>query len=402
MELEFDKQIDALLRQQAGGRTITISEFATPHLDADELSAFVENAVPVSTRPAMIAHLADCDACRKMLSFAAIAREESAPAAGIIAPAAETAIPWYKKLFLFPNLAYVMGGLVFIFAGFIGVSVYRNNSAQFEMSKASPASEPSRAADERYAANTNAAAAQQMANTSANAANAAVPAGSPDENIDSTETVSDSISQQKGPHSPAEPGLADTAAPTTVPPSPKKDSGILLGGVDKKADDLSAKGRSISEARQEPKEVAKAEQEDALKITPSTQSSRNTQLMQNAPFKSKGPYVQRNDSRNSNDMQSAQPRDRESDIARKAPEKKAATSPAGGSSANTARKQVSGKTFEFRSGAWYDITYQGQGTINVRRNSGDYKKLDRGLRGIAESVLGTVVTVWNGKAYRID
>ncbi len=75
--------------------------------------------------------------------------------------------------------------------------------------------------------------------------------------------------------------------------------------------------------------------------------------------------------------------------------------PANGRRVDLNRKQVSGKTFEFRRGAWFDTTYRGQGTVNVRRNTADYQKLDVGLRGIAESFFGTVVTIWNGKAYRI-
>jgi hypothetical protein len=63
---------------------------------------------------------------------------------------------------------------------------------------------------------------------------------------------------------------------------------------------------------------------------------------------------------------------------------------------------VSGRTFELRQGAWYDTSYRGQGTINVRRNTETYRKLDRGLRSIAENLIGTIVTVWNGKAYRIQ
>ena len=65
-------------------------------------------------------------------------------------------------------------------------------------------------------------------------------------------------------------------------------------------------------------------------------------------------------------------------------------------------RRVGGKDFQFRNGAWYDTAYRGQGTTNVRRGSDDYKKLDSGLRSIAESLDGVVVTVWGGKAYRIQ
>jgi hypothetical protein len=65
-------------------------------------------------------------------------------------------------------------------------------------------------------------------------------------------------------------------------------------------------------------------------------------------------------------------------------------------------KRVSGKGFQRRNNVWYDNSYRGQATINVRRGSEDYHKLDAGLRTIAESLSGVVVAVWEGKAYRIQ
>jgi hypothetical protein len=62
---------------------------------------------------------------------------------------------------------------------------------------------------------------------------------------------------------------------------------------------------------------------------------------------------------------------------------------------------VGGKRFENRNGAWYDSAYRGQGTTNVNRGTDPYKKLDRGLRDIADTLGGTVVVVWKDKAYRI-
>ena len=105
-------------------------------------------------------------------------------------------------------------------------------------------------------------------------------------------------------------------------------------------------------------------------------------------MKMKGPT--RNETRDMRAAESQVARERSDDL----PAAKRGTDPN--------RKQVSGKTFEFRQGAWYDTTYRGQGTINVRRHTNDYQKLDSGLRGIAESFFGTVVTIWNGKAYRIQ
>ena len=67
-----------------------------------------------------------------------------------------------------------------------------------------------------------------------------------------------------------------------------------------------------------------------------------------------------------------------------------------------ATRTAGGKTFENRDGAWYDSAYHGQATTNVRRGTDAYKKLDGGLRSVAESIGGTVVVVWKEKVYRIQ
>ena len=66
------------------------------------------------------------------------------------------------------------------------------------------------------------------------------------------------------------------------------------------------------------------------------------------------------------------------------------------------KRTISGKTFENRDRVWYDSAYHGQATTNVRRGTEEYKKLDGGLRNIANSLGGTVVIVWKEKAYRIQ
>jgi hypothetical protein len=63
---------------------------------------------------------------------------------------------------------------------------------------------------------------------------------------------------------------------------------------------------------------------------------------------------------------------------------------------------VGGKTFRNVGGIWFDAAYTSQQQTMIRRGSDDYKKLDSGLRSIAENLSGTVVVVWKGKAYRIQ
>src|SRR5215203_4303275 len=126
MEFEFDKEIDAMLRKARAGEAAT-SQAA--HLDADELSAFAENAVSDAARMRFVAHLADCTRCRKILSNVILlnSEAETETASSVVpAPAGETKTPWYRRLFVFPQLAYTMGGLVLLLSGFFGYLILKN------------------------------------------------------------------------------------------------------------------------------------------------------------------------------------------------------------------------------------------------------------------------------------
>ena len=142
MELEFDNEIDALLRKARDDRGVLVGDTLKLHLDADEIAAFAENAVPDSARRSYMAHFADCDGCRKTLSSVILLNSEAGTetASAVSAPViAETVVPWYKKLFLFPNLAYVMGSLILLFSGFLAISVLKNSGdrASSEVSQTS-------------------------------------------------------------------------------------------------------------------------------------------------------------------------------------------------------------------------------------------------------------------------
>lgn len=65
-------------------------------------------------------------------------------------------------------------------------------------------------------------------------------------------------------------------------------------------------------------------------------------------------------------------------------------------------RSVGGKTFRNVGGIWFDSAYTSQQPIMIRRGSDDYKRLDSGLRSIAENLGGTVVVVWKSRAYRIN
>ncbi len=379
MEVNFDKEIDALLRQDGRGRTITISEFSAPHIDADELTAFAENALPQGARKLYMTHLADCDGCRKTLSSLVALNVEAEPVSavssvGVISPIVEKSIPWYKSLFAIQNLAYGMGGLVILFAGFIGYTLLQSGGlAGSEMSVAnatanrSVLSQATEGDAQVFSANAAANSASSMpmaANSNASiagkdpaldeasvgsAGETAKPAASPEAATGSSLEGADMARATQ----PAPPPSPVAAAPMSVP----RDLAPAAGSTPRERDDEGAK-------------VAEA--------TIPTQTTRGAGTVND---QTTGPM--RNENRNM-----------ERELGRTAA-KRSAPAP-------TATRTIGGKTFTKRYGVWYDAEYTNQATTNVRRNTDAYRGLDREVRTIAESLDGTVVVVWKAKAYRIQ
>src|SRR5437660_7345782 len=79
-----DSQIDLLMRRHA--KTARSEQAPGQHLDADEMNAFAEGALPPAARSRYVSHLADCDHCRQQIAQlslgagAVIRSEQSAPA----------------------------------------------------------------------------------------------------------------------------------------------------------------------------------------------------------------------------------------------------------------------------------------------------------------------------------
>lgn len=390
MELDFDKEIDALLRREAAGRTITISEYRDGiHLDADEIAAFAEKSVPTGVRQTFVSHFAECDRCRKiLLNIARLNIEEATVVEGGVAAPVVPAVPWYRRLFLFPNLAYVMGGLVLLFAGFIGVSMlstmYRSGQSDVSsVGSSKPEQRPAAASES--AANTNASA---SFNSTANAANTASNsiANAPGEGqISVAEAASNTALPRFTPASgPTDKERADdddrSVPPPAPPPPPAKDEAYTADRAETR------QSQPLPAATPAPE---RDKRQDSSKLMggadPGTRNSSPAQPKMQGPARS-------------------EQRDRNLALEEKSRvARKTAPAAASPSASQGPGRNVGGRTYTFRQGVWYDTGYQGQATINVRRDSKEFQKLDGGLRGLAQSFIGTVVvTVWNGRAYRIQ
>lgn len=389
MDYEFDKEIDSLLRQARPD--IVASGNFNAHVDADEISLFAENALTQKARMRVSEHLADCAKCRKILSnVIALNAGESSEIVHTEEPKpaiTESAIPWYRRIFAFPQLAYTMGGLTVLLAGMIGYVMLQSYNeskstsiAQMERSVERPRG--TTGADSEGETTTIETYPQSAVNTAAsNASNAAVTTANAAANIA------------------AKPGFSGGSAVNSnsaAAPMPKKDEASVppppvsansLAEREQITQDSAVTGENYSTDRAtragaQPNYQQNAITRNQTQITP---DSRNVQSRQIESLPMNGRAAPRV-------LQAAPPVENDDALKEKA-EKKAEPEKT---------RNTGGKDFIYKDNVWYDKDYRQQKTVNVRRNSDDYKKLDAGLRSIADNLGGTVVIVWGGKAYRIQ
>lgn len=375
MEIGFDKEIDALLRKARGGGAVAAPE---AHLDADTIAAFAENALPSAARVVYMKHLADCGRCRRILADVASARvveERAEAAAPVVAPLIEKAAPWYSGLFGRGGLAVAFGAILLLFGlGIVVVLIQRDDNAsnasvakveEYDTSRAS-SSAPMNVAANTTAVEVNSNSVGNMILPSSNIAtgNAVAatngltadkalptPASRPDGFSAGVPPVDDKPAD-KDRYPESEPKLAESA-PIALPSPP-----TVGATAARKTDEEAKKETEADDAR-----MSKARNYDAR--------TRDVP----APSAKSGPE-------RSGPLQSQQMNKQAGEL--------------------SVTRSVGGRSFNYRDGAWYDTAYRNQGTANYRRGTEEYIRLDSGLRSIADSIGGTVVLVWKGKAYKIQ
>ena len=369
MEFEFDKEIDAILRKARAGEVATSPG---THMDADEISAFAENALTDAARMRFTAHLADCTRCRKILSNTILLNSEAeteTASSAVSAPVTEAKTPWYRKFLAFPQLAYTMGAMVLLFSGFFGYLILKNlptadRAVSYSTENKALPERPAALAPSNTAANSNATADSSVPSTATAPSNAASTANSAPVSASNTN--------------------ATTAA---TPAAEKRDASPLNQPV------------PVPQATVMP-DVKTQDQPRA--------AEEQTKLAKTAPMSPTAGTVTENrakEEKRKNDKDAAVSEDDESKSAdqnfrleSKPMPKIAKKQPSNAGAART----VGGKTFNNVGGIWFDTAVGKQKTKTVKRGTSEYLRLDAGLRSIADSLGGTVVVLWNGKAYRIQ
>lgn len=399
MKATNDKEMDLLLGRHAQrNKTVSASGAARAneglrgHLDADEMNAFAENALPEAARTRYVSHLADCDSCRKLVAELAMTTSavahlthEASPERSFLGSVG----PAIAALFSFPAIRYAVPALaVIVLVTVAFIALRHREEGQFVAqneppSTVKPADVP--VAPSQGAAATRTATPLQRELSGQTSTIVSPAKDAPAEKVQSAKNKQDS-SGYAGAANAQQPGFA---------PEPS----AALDERDKKSIDAPA-----SAPRPEPSNSIKLA--DKVSVNEPTRAGRDTLTVQKEEQFSK--------------------RDRDAGLAAppksgilgnedksKGPRRAREQSEAEGRSSGTAgartevsqqTRKVSGHTFQLQNRTWVDVVYSSSLKLTtLTRGSDKYQSIvkdEPGLRAIAEQ-LGDVIVVWNGKAYRI-
>jgi Putative zinc-finger len=400
-----DAQIDLLLRaySRKTGPSATEDDASGrggTHLDADELSAFADGALPPATSARYVSHLADCDDCRKLATQLTIAAGESVPLRVQAATEiSRQASPWrrFRDLFAAPNLRYAAFALIVIAAvgiTFVALRRQSDNSLLAQRTTAPPSGD----------AATQVPAAGAPAASSADRQTASKSPSAPDslEKSKSLDTSAappppplketDLAKNAPVPSKRAESEVAE-APPSyaPAPPGERSEPSASVGGLKagvataqpaepKKADDnfrMSDRARADENARARQMEIDRAGQR---KGGPSRNESSNRSNVANQESAAASRGERRDKSEETQDQSRTQ----------------------GLLMAESDERKVGGRSFRRQGGAWVDKKFKSSMAVtDIRRGSEEFRALDSDLRSIAGQLTGEIVVVWKSKAYRI-
>lgn len=445
-----ENQIDALLRRysqrererarERSRRESTSAEdsgaaMASAHLDADELNAYAERALPEAARRRYSAHLSDCDTCRRLvteLSLAQLGRgTETASSPGDLADGRRSWLSRISALFTLPVLQYGVPAMAVLGLVAFALFITRRPENRESFMASSHRPETSTASQEQE---------NSAPSATTNATNSNMSAYAPLNSQEPAATRGKPATPPPG----ASPSMLDRPAPGTGA-SRGRDSSITANSNTTSTavpeTTLPMNGRDASRpagtARdEEGKRVRKSEPGAG---PPADAASSRQSYARNAP--AQPPVSEDNKKAPANAPAVAKPQNNAGDVAQAetdqlasvngeraggaaAPatpaqpsarrgrrERRAATAPAKDKSSNSVSDdnsdatEVAGHRFLRKGGRWVDESFgDSMRVINVRRGSDRYQALasdEPGLFRIAEHFNGEVVIAWKGTAYRI-
>jgi hypothetical protein len=397
MNREPNKEIDILLRKLSGKQNGNIgaaegnsSASGHAHLDADELNAYAQNALPGALRSRYTEHLADCISCRKLVTQLTLSSTVAT-----VAPIEEEQPSRFKTLLggLFTPLVirYAVPAMAVILVVAIAWIVGRREpSYEQQVATTTTSRQPESLLEKQptlaEAPNDSRAASRPQATPQA-PERKAVPA---EEGVVDRSAGNKVAEEPKEREAAAKRDEPAPAAPVTVV-APSAGAGATA----------SVQPKAVSDAERNEPEAKKKAESDAnnnrvQNANAINQDRRANEQQRSGPSEPKA--VQRGDTRlQRNEALREVPRQR-APIA-KQQDKDAA------SDDEAEVRTVGGHKFIKRGGVWVDARFDSaSATTNVSRGSEQYRSLmgdEPGLRAIVEQFSGEVVVVWKARAYRI-
>ena len=448
----FDKEIDSLLRRTAranAGARGNGARAAKPdtHLDADELAAFAEGALPEAARLNAVSHLADCGECRSLaVNLTSAAGVESKlerhTLAAAASPARESVAKrgWLAAIFAPRTLRYVAPALAVCVVAVVSFITLRSRNGSGLVSlrdTGSQTASPSIATSPNSAQPSVEGAMNSNASPNMNAATTAQGTAGPSlDDKSQPEAPAPEFRNKKdagadAPDGSAPGGTAESKAAGEVaeaqPPSPAKESA-------KEEDDASAPPPPREAMKTAPPVAGMpasksgdnikagpppAQSNDELAYNNDSQQQRAAQKRGLEPQAPDGGARQRSAANNTSVGAglSATPRDDRDERSRRAENAPPASRRGGradqGTTADGADREntseesraVAGHRFRRERGAWVDVNYkQSMSSTGVSRGTDAYRALVADIPEIgrvAEHLGGEVIVVVRGRAYRI-
>jgi Putative zinc-finger len=415
-----DKQIDVLMRRYAkAAPRMSVTE----HLDADEISAFAEGALPPATRARYVSHLADCDQCRKQASALAISSGAVVRTEESRSPAIEGRSFWQvlAGMFALPVLRYAaFAAVVLIVAGVAFVAFRRPRNEAQMIAANEPVNQQRDSAVKPPTGFQEGTAGNKQARTETRSASPSQLAAGNDQTAksDTTSKLEDAPAKPlpMKEAAPSEPAMAEKKAgqgemakalPSYAPLPPgetvtqqkqeayrQQSAGISGPRQQQKLDSVDKFGQERE--RDANKDAARADDLARKNTAPGSVASNQPPPSPRRPVdeKAKGPMRNMESNtinRNENASRAEAPKTTSNSSSDRASTEEAPQT-----------RSAGGKKFRRQGAAWVDQKFKSSMTLkSVSRGSDEFTSLDSGLRSIAQQLGGEVIVVWKGKAYLI-
>jgi len=384
----------------------------TEHLDADELNAFAEGALPPAARSHYVSHLADCNDCRRAVTELAGASGRLEPLAGPASqPAAES---WWQKIgavWAPSRMRYAAFAAILVAVVGIGYTLWRQSPHAPTVLTASN-EQPREDAKSPGTTESEAPIASKGLPEPSPAIAKTIPPAAPAPVLDQKQAESAAAN----PTPPSKPvnalarnevapsaqasgganvGTANSAAPSYAPPPPteaersdtrareQQNLGLIHGP---QRSESVEKNKSLDDRSRGAGDLAKARDEERTRQADQPVAKEEAKDEAGAARKRSAPRTATLAGRSNAGERQEEPK---SDKA--------------GPPVEADTRSVGGRKFKRQGNAWVDVKLKSSMSIKtVSRESEDFEKLDSGLRSIAQQLSGPIVVVWKGKAYRIQ